>query len=84
MIPFTFGVELEFDFATNAAGYFDNLLRKDPGATLFTTEKNLRTRSDEMKALIRVAQILKQTGRSRACPPASQSGPELFSLADHA
>jgi hypothetical protein len=75
MIPFTFGVELEFDFATNAAGYFDNLLRKDPGATLFTTEKNLRTRSDEMKALIRVAQILKQTGRSVHVLPQAKVAP---------
>jgi hypothetical protein len=78
-IPFTFGVELEFDFAANnetAAGYFEDLVRKNPDSTLFRTEKNLRPKSNEMKALIRVAQILKQNGRSVQVLPHAKVAPD--------
>ena len=64
-IPFSFGVELEFDFATNnddAPTYFDALERKDPRGIEYTTDKNNLGDPEKMEILKRVARVLKDNG----------------------
>ena len=73
-LAFTFGVELEFSFATNsddASAYFARLEKDDPNGIEYATDKSTWPRADEMETLTRVARVVKEAGLSvRVLPQA--------------